>query len=91
MMSKENDRQTLAIMTELLQEKKVIDHDFETEIEEFEKRIKTLLRPGEMKACFKHFGKEAGSKLPPLPPQEPLIKVKRNRHPPFFGEALEYM
>lgn len=35
--SKENDRQTSAIMTKLLQGKKIIDRDFEIEIEKFEK------------------------------------------------------
>ncbi|KAM1733568.1 hypothetical protein ACFX14_018966 [Malus domestica] len=44
-----------------------------------------------MKAHFEHLRKEAKSKLPPVPPQEPLIKVRRNRHPPFFGEALQYI
>lgn len=53
--------------------------------------IKILLRPGEMKDPIKHFRKEAKGKLSPLPPQEPLIKVKRNWHPPFFGEPLKYM
>ena len=43
----EDDRQTPTIMTELLQAKKVINRDFENEIEESEKRIKRLLRPGE--------------------------------------------
>ena len=59
-------------MAELLQGKKAIDRDFETTIEESEKRIKLLLRPGEMKARFEHFRKEAESKLPPLPPQKPM-------------------
>lgn len=44
-----------------------------------------------MKARIEHFRKEAENKLPPLLPQEPLIKVRQNRHPPFFGEVLEYM
>lgn len=78
-------------MTELLQGKKVTNRDFETEIEELEKRIKLLIQLGEMKARIEHSRKEAKSKLPPLPPQEPLIKVKRNCHPTFFNEALEYM
>lgn len=68
-----------------------MDRDFETTIEESNKRIKLILRPREMKACLEHFRKEAKSKLPPLPSQEPLIKVKWNHHPPFLGEALEYM
>lgn len=68
-------------MIELLQGMKVIDRDFEIEIEESKKRIKLLLRPGELKACIKR--KEAESKLPPLPPHEPLIKVRWNHHLPF--------
>ncbi|KAM1094642.1 hypothetical protein ACFX13_009748 [Malus domestica] len=78
-------------MAELLQGKKVIDRDFETTIEEYDKCIKLFLRPGEMKARFEHFRKEAESKLPLLPSQEPLIKVRRNLHPPFLGKTLEYM
>lgn len=78
-------------MTKLLQGKKVTNCDFEIEIEEFEKRIKLVIQPGEMKACIEHFRKEAKNKLTSLPPQEPLIKVKWNCHLPFFGEALEYM
>ncbi|KAM1262880.1 hypothetical protein ACFX2G_028566 [Malus domestica] len=41
-------RRTPTIMAELLQAKKAVDHDFETTIEESEKCIKLLLRPGEM-------------------------------------------
>ncbi|KAM1815559.1 hypothetical protein ACFX12_000057 [Malus domestica] len=44
-----------------------------------------------MKAHFKHFKQEAESKLSPPTTQEPLIKIRRNLHPPFLGEALEYM
>lgn len=44
-----------------------------------------------MKACIGPFKKEAECKLPSLQPQEPLIKVPTNRHPPLFGAALEYM
>ena len=68
MATKKNSRQNPQIMTELLQGKKVIDRDFETEVEESEKRIKLLLRPGEKKARFEHSRKEAESKLS-LPPQ----------------------
>lgn len=78
-------------MAKLLQGNKVIDHDFETTIKESEKRIKLLLQPGEMKARLEHFRKEAESKLSPLPPHEPLIKVQQNLHPPFLGEVLEYI
>ncbi|KAM1923982.1 hypothetical protein ACFX15_021820 [Malus domestica] len=44
-----------------------------------------------MKARFEHVRKKAESKLPPLPPQGPLIRVRRNLHPQFLGESLEYM
>ncbi|KAM1556892.1 hypothetical protein ACFX10_040376 [Malus domestica] len=44
-----------------------------------------------MKARFEQFKKEAESKLPSLPLKEPLIRVRRNLHPPFLGESLEYM
>ncbi|KAM1912327.1 hypothetical protein ACFX14_000407 [Malus domestica] len=74
-----------------LQGQKETNRDFETTIEAAEKRIKLLLRPGEMKAHFKQFKKEAESKLPPLPLKEPLIRVRRNLHPLFLGESLEYM
>ncbi|KAM1076989.1 hypothetical protein ACFX19_024864 [Malus domestica] len=74
-----------------LQGHKEINRDYETTIEESEKRIKLLLRPGEMKARFKQFKKEVESQLSSLPPKEPLIRVWRNLHPPFLGESLEYM
>ncbi|KAM1625196.1 hypothetical protein ACFX2K_023301 [Malus domestica] len=44
-----------------------------------------------MKARLEHFRQEAESKLASLAIQEPLIKIRRNLHPPFLGEALEYM
>ncbi|KAM1444484.1 hypothetical protein ACFX2I_040627 [Malus domestica] len=75
-----DDRPTLTIMAEL-QGQKETNHDFKTTIEESEKRIKLLLRPGEMKAHFVQFKKEAGNQLPPLPLKEPLIRVRRNLHP----------
>lgn len=78
-------------MAKLLQGKKVIDRDFETTIEESKKCIKLLNWPGEMKTRFEHFSKEGKRKLPSLPAQEPLIKVRRNLYPPFLGEALEYI
>ncbi|KAM2116954.1 hypothetical protein ACFX1R_010571 [Malus domestica] len=87
----EDDRQPSTIMVELLQEKKAVNRDFETTIEESEKHIKLFLWPGEMKVRFKHFRKEVKSKLLSLPPEEPLIKVRRNLHPPFLDESLEYM
>lgn len=87
--SNEDNRQPSAIMTELLQGKKVIDRDFETTIEQSNKRIKLIFRPGEIKAHLDHLRKETESKLPPLPTQESLIKVRRNLHPPFLGKALE--
>ncbi|KAM1452954.1 hypothetical protein ACFXTO_002628 [Malus domestica] len=59
--------------------------------EEADKRIKLLLRPGEMKARFEHFKQEAESKLPLPTTQESLIKIRRNLHLPFLGKALEYM
>ncbi|KAM1216865.1 hypothetical protein ACFX2J_013097 [Malus domestica] len=78
-------------MTELVQGKRLVNRDVETLFEEADKRIKLLLRPGEMKAHFEHFKKEVESKLSPPTTQEPLIKIRRNLHPPFLGEALEYM
>ncbi|KAM1083856.1 hypothetical protein ACFX2J_022081 [Malus domestica] len=78
-------------MTELVQGKQLVKQDFETTFEEADKRIKLFLRPGEMKACLEHFRQEAKSKLPPLTPQEPLIKIQQNLHLPFIEEALEYM
>ncbi|KAM1677872.1 hypothetical protein ACFXTN_034653 [Malus domestica] len=78
-------------MTKLVQGKRLVNRDVETTFEEADKRIKLLLRPGEMKARFEHFRQEAKSKLPPPTTQAPLIKIRRNLHPPFLGEALEYM
>ena len=86
-----DDRQPSATMVELLQGNKVINRDFETTIEESDKRIKLFLQPGEIKAHLEHFWKEAKSKLPPLPPQQPLIKVRWHLQPPFLSQALEYM
>ncbi|KAM2045107.1 hypothetical protein ACFX1T_009348 [Malus domestica] len=74
-----------------LQGRKGIGRDFETTIEEFEKRIKLLFQPGKMKVRFEQFGKDAGRKLPSLPSQELLIRVRRNLHLPFLSESLEYM
>ncbi|KAM1790486.1 hypothetical protein ACFX12_034542 [Malus domestica] len=85
-----DDRPTPTIMAEL-QGQKGTNHDVETTIEEFEKRIKLLIRPTKMKAHSEQFRKEAESKLPPLPLQEPLIRVRQNLHLPFFNESLEYM
>ncbi|XP_070664519.1 uncharacterized protein [Malus domestica] len=78
-------------MTELVQGKRLVDRDVETTFEEADKRIKLLLRPGEMKARLEFFRQEAESKFAPPAIQEPLIKIRRNLHPPFLGEALEYM
>ncbi|KAM1600636.1 hypothetical protein TB2_024418 [Malus domestica] len=44
-----------------------------------------------MKAHFEQFKKEAESQQPPLHLKEPLIKVRRNLHPLFLNESLEYM
>ncbi|KAM1233695.1 hypothetical protein ACFX2J_003375 [Malus domestica] len=44
-----------------------------------------------MKARFEHSKQEAESKLSRPTTQESLIKIRRNLHPPFLGEALEYM
>ncbi|KAM1513248.1 hypothetical protein ACFX1Z_024700 [Malus domestica] len=74
-----------------LQGQKETNRYFETTIEESEKRIKLLLRPREMKAHFEQFKKEAESQQPPLHLKEPLIKVRRNLHPLFLNESLEYM
>ncbi|KAM1794527.1 hypothetical protein ACFX11_034992 [Malus domestica] len=78
-------------MIELVQGKWLVNRDVETTFEEADKQIKLLLRPGEMNARFEHFRQEAESKLPPPTTQAPLIKIRRNLHPPFLGEALEYM
>ncbi|KAM1980620.1 hypothetical protein ACFX15_037213 [Malus domestica] len=87
----DDERPSPTIMTELVQGKRLVNRDVETIFEEADKRIKLLLRPGEMKARFEHFKQEAESKLSPPTTQEPLIKIRRNLHPPFLGEALEYM
>ncbi|KAM1024505.1 hypothetical protein ACFX2C_037777 [Malus domestica] len=78
-------------MIELVQGKQPVNHDFETTFEEANKRIKLLIRPGEMKARLEHFREETERKLSPLTPHEPLTKIRRNLYPPFLGEALEYM
>ncbi|KAM2522929.1 hypothetical protein PS1_029813 [Malus domestica] len=78
-------------MTELVQGKRLVNRDIETMFEEADKRIKLLLRSGEMKARLEHFRQEAESKLAPPAIQKPLIKIRRNLHPPFLGEALEYL
>ncbi|KAM1850919.1 hypothetical protein ACFX13_015040 [Malus domestica] len=87
----DDERPPPAIMTELVQGKRLVNRDIKTTFEEADKRIKLLLRPGEMKARLEHFRQEAESKLVPPAIQEPLIKIRRNLHPPFIGEALEYM
>ncbi|KAM1111917.1 hypothetical protein ACFX2B_044229 [Malus domestica] len=87
----DEERPPSAIMTELAQGKRLVDQDVETMFEEADKRIKLLIRPGEMKARLEHFRQEAESKLSPLVTQEPLVKIRRNLHPPFLGESLEYM
>ncbi|KAM2766146.1 hypothetical protein COP1_022094 [Malus domestica] len=87
----DDERPPPMIMTELVQGKRLVNQDIETTFEEADKRIKLLLRPGEMKARLEHFRQEAESKLTPPATREPLIKIRRNLHPPFLGEALEYM
>ncbi|KAM1397320.1 hypothetical protein ACFX2I_014916 [Malus domestica] len=74
-----------------LQGQKETNRDLKTTIEESEKRIKLLLQPGEMKTRFEQFKKEAESQLSLLPLKELLIRVRRNLHPQFLGESLEYM
>ena len=63
--SNDDERQPPTIMTELLQGKQKIDRDFETTIEESEKWIKLLLRPGEMKARLEYFQKESREQTSP--------------------------
>ncbi|KAM2620250.1 hypothetical protein TB1_036299 [Malus domestica] len=87
----DDERPPPAIMTELAQEKRLVDQDIETTFEEADKRIKLLIRPGEMRARLEHFRREAESKLSPPVIQEPLVRIRRNLHPPFLGEFLEYM
>ncbi|KAM1519719.1 hypothetical protein ACFX1Z_022490 [Malus domestica] len=87
----DDERRPPMIMTELVQRKRLVNQDIETTFEEADKRIKLLLRPGEMKAHLEHFRQEAESKLTLPATCEPLIKIQRNLHPPFLGEALEYM
>ncbi|KAM1035862.1 hypothetical protein ACFX2J_038872 [Malus domestica] len=87
----DDERPPLAIMTELAQGKRLVDQDVETMFEDADKRIKLLIRPGEMKARLEHFRQEAESKLYPPAIPEPLVKIRRNLHPPFLGESLEYM
>ncbi|KAB2600207.1 hypothetical protein D8674_010478 [Pyrus ussuriensis x Pyrus communis] len=86
-----SERPTPTIMIELAEGKKVAAAGFETTIEDAEKRIKILLWPGETRARLEHFTQEVEMRLSPLPPREPFIKVRRNLHPPFLGESLEYM
>ncbi|KAM1033240.1 hypothetical protein ACFX2C_036810 [Malus domestica] len=86
-----DERPSPTIMTELVHGKRLVNQDVETTFEEADKRIKLLLQPGEMKARLEHFRREAESKLSPPITQEPLIKIRQNLHPPFLGEALEYM
>ncbi|KAM1179154.1 hypothetical protein ACFX2G_018760 [Malus domestica] len=90
-MATDDERPPPAIMTELAQGRRLVDQDVETTFEEADKRIKLLLRPGEMKARLEHFRQEVESKLAPPAIQGPLIKIRWNLHPPFLGEALEYM
>ncbi|KAM2452179.1 hypothetical protein ACFX1W_009530 [Malus domestica] len=87
----DDERPPPAIIIELAQGRRLVNQDVETKFEEADKRIKLLLRPGEMKARLEHFRQEAESKLAPPAIQKPLIKIRRNLHPPFLGEALEYM
>ncbi|KAM2605482.1 hypothetical protein TB2_034282 [Malus domestica] len=87
----DDKRPSLTIMTELVQGKRLVNRDVETTFEKADKWIKLLLRPGEIKACFEHFRQEAESTLSPPTTQEPLIKIRRNLHPPFLRKALEYM
>ncbi|KAM1764055.1 hypothetical protein COP1_003265 [Malus domestica] len=87
----DDERPPPSIMTELVQGKRLVNQDIETTFEEADKLIKLLLRLGEMKARLEHFRQEAESKLTPPATQELLIKIRRNLHPPFLGEALEYM
>ncbi|KAM2400269.1 hypothetical protein ACFXTH_036735 [Malus domestica] len=87
----DDERPPPAIMTELAQGKRLVDQDVETMFEEVDKRIKLLIRPGEMKARLEHFRQEAESKLYPPAIPEPLVKIRRNLHPLFLGESLEYM
>ncbi|KAM1635426.1 hypothetical protein ACFXTN_012258 [Malus domestica] len=87
----DDERPPPAIMTELAQGKRLVNQDVETMFEEADKRIKLLIRPGEMKARLEHFRQEAESKLYPPAIPEPLVKIRRNLHPPFLRESLEYM
>lgn len=70
-------------MTEIAVRKKPETTTFEAEIKEFEKQIKLLLWLGEMKARIEHVRKEDEEKGHIPMPQDPLIKVRRNRNPPF--------
>ncbi|KAM1369984.1 hypothetical protein ACFX2F_040497 [Malus domestica] len=71
----DDERPPPAIMTELVQGKWLVNRDVETTFEEADKRIKLLLRGGEMKARLEHFRQEAESKLALPAIQEPLIKI----------------
>ncbi|KAM1416750.1 hypothetical protein ACFX2I_008249 [Malus domestica] len=62
----DDERPPPAIMTELAQGKRLVDQDVDTMFKEADKRIKLLIRPGEMKARLEHFRQEAESKLSPL-------------------------
>ncbi|KAM1414866.1 hypothetical protein ACFX2I_006584 [Malus domestica] len=67
----DDERPPPTIMTELVQGKWLVNQDIETMFEEVDKRIKLLLRPGDMKARLEHFRQEAESKLTPPATQEP--------------------
>ncbi|KAM1147170.1 hypothetical protein ACFX2I_038860 [Malus domestica] len=51
----DDERPPPVIMTELVQGKRLVNRDIKTTFEEADKRIKLLLRPGEMKARFEYF------------------------------------
>ncbi|KAM1670164.1 hypothetical protein PS1_044197 [Malus domestica] len=62
-----DERPSPMIMTELVPGKWLVNRDVEITFEEADKRIKLLLRPGEMTARFEHFRQKLKANCPRQP------------------------